>query len=141
MSPSGHATFPGGFTAKSLFEESRYCFVYGQFLATIVVGLSYIERTLAAEFYALGRDDLERANISKLLQEALEYDMLTQIEVDNLNKIRKIRNLVSHFRRPGTEESIEYRSIIQSELPYEVIEQDARHVMEVVFRILQKNTF
>ena len=46
-------SFPGGLVAKYLFEEARYCFVYGQFLATIVLGIAYIERTLAALLYVL----------------------------------------------------------------------------------------
>ena len=46
-----YLTFPGGLISKHLFEEARYCFVYGQFLAVIVLGLSYIEHTLAALFY------------------------------------------------------------------------------------------
>ena len=50
-----------GMMAKYLFEETRYCFVYGQYLAVIsVLGMALVERTLAAEFYASGRDDLER---------------------------------------------------------------------------------
>ena len=44
--------------AKFLFEETRYCFAYGQYLAVIVLGVAFIERTLAAEFYASGRNDL-----------------------------------------------------------------------------------
>ena len=34
-----YLTFPGGLISKHLFEEARYCFVYGQFLAVIVLGL------------------------------------------------------------------------------------------------------
>ena len=71
-SPAGENwTFPGGLLAKSLFEEARYCFVYAQtFLATILLGLAYIERTLAALSYEAGRNDLERAPLSVLLEEA-----------------------------------------------------------------------
>ena len=48
-SPGGeYWTFPGGLHAKSVFEEARYCFVYAQFLATILLSLAYIELTLAA---------------------------------------------------------------------------------------------
>lgn len=42
--------FPGVSMSKYLFEEARCCFAYGQFLATIVLGLSYIEHTLAGPF-------------------------------------------------------------------------------------------
>ena len=36
--------FPGGAIAKYLFEESRHCFVYGQFLAAVLLGMAYIEQ-------------------------------------------------------------------------------------------------
>ena len=47
--------FPGGLNARNLFEEARYCFVYGQFIATILLSLAYIELTLAAMFFAAPR--------------------------------------------------------------------------------------
>ena len=39
--------FPGGFLAKSHFDEMRYCYIYGQFLATTIFGVAYLEITLA----------------------------------------------------------------------------------------------
>lgn len=133
-------TFSGGLISKYLFEETRYCFVYGQFLATIVIGLSYIEHTLASLFYAIGRDDLERANISTLLREALNCGWMNQIEFDNLQRARETRNPITHFRRPGHDETIEYRAVTENELPYIIIEEDARHVVETVLHLLGRNT-
>jgi hypothetical protein len=49
-----HWQFQGDILAKYLFEEARYCFAYGQFLACIVLGLAFIERTLAAWAFAAG---------------------------------------------------------------------------------------
>ena len=132
-------TFPGGPMLKYLFEETRYCFVYGQFLSTIVLGLSYIEHTLASLFYASGRNDLERSSISVLLKEALSCDWINQTEFYNLEHAREIRNPVTHFRRPGHDETIEYRAVNENELPYTIIEEDARNVMETVLHLLGKN--
>ena len=103
------------------------------------MGLSYIEHTLAALFYASGRNDLERANISTLLEEALKYNWIDQEEFDNLQRARKIRNPITHFRRPGYHDTIEFRSVMENENPYAVIEEDARQVMEIVLRLLGKN--
>lgn len=133
-------SFPGGLISKFLFEEARYCFVYGQFLATIVLGLSYIEHTLAALFYASGRDDLERAGIAVLLRESLNTGLINHSEFDDLNHAREIRNPVTHFRRPLFDDTVEYRAVEQNELPYSVIEQDAFHVMTMALRLLDKNT-
>jgi hypothetical protein len=128
--------FRGGLISKYLFEETRYCFAYGQFLATIVLGMAFIERTLAALFYMLGRNDLERANMSKLLKEALGQDWITRREYARLEEIRKLRNPITHFRKPRHDDTIEYRATAQDELPYKVIENDAYKVMEIALHLL-----
>jgi hypothetical protein len=128
-----------GWLTKSLYEEARYSFVYAQFLGVIMLGLSFIEHTLAAMFYASGRNDLQRAGMSTLLMEAVEDRWLTPTEFENLDHAREIRNRITHFRPPLHDHSIEYRSVTENEMPYTLIENDARHVMEAVFRLLGRN--
>ena len=101
-----HLTFPGGVLSKYHFEEMRYCFVYGQYLAVVLLGLAYIERTLAASFYGAGRNDLERASISTLLREAVASGMITGDDFERIDHAREIRNAFTHFRRPSHEENI-----------------------------------
>jgi hypothetical protein len=128
--------FRGGLLSKYLFEEARYCFVYGQFLATIVLGLAFIEHTLASLFYGAGRNDLERANLAALLTEAVNSGWLSHEEYAKLDNSRNIRNSVAHFRPPLHPERIEYRAFIETEShPYQILESDARDLMEVVFSL------
>jgi hypothetical protein len=136
---SEYLTFPGGMIRKHLFEEARYCFAYGQYLAAIILGMAYIEHTLAAVLYAIGRSDLERASISELLQESVELGLLTDVEVKNLDHARVLRNPLVHFRRPLWKDSLERRSIAENEQPYDVLEADARHVMEAMFHIVGRH--
>lgn len=131
--------FPGGVTSKYLYDEARYCFVYAQFLATIVLDFAFIEHTLAALFYAAGRDDLERANVSLLLKEAFNQKLISKTEYNNLNRAKHIRNPITHFRKPLDDDTVSYRSLMQNEFAYGVIEKDARHVMRTVFHLLNKN--
>ena len=133
-------TFPGGLLAKSLFDEMRYCFVYAQFLAANLLGLAYIERTLAALFYGAGRNDLKRAGISRLLKEAQAYGLISNSEFQGLERIRKKRNAHAHFRRPGHGESGEARSILGDITDYEVIENDATAVVAAALHIVDKNS-
>ena len=140
-SPAGeYWTFPGGLLAKSLFEEARYCFVYAQYLATILVGLAYMERTLAALFYGAGRNDLERASLSALLGEAYAEGLIGSGEFRDLERIRENRNSYAHFRRPGHEDSMESRAILEDEVPYSVIERDATAVIAATLNMVAKNT-
>ena len=129
-----------GLTGKYLFEEARYCFVYGQFLATIMLGIAYLETTLAASFYASGRCDLERASFSKLLDEALSEGLISVDEHQEMDRVRNERNAYGHYRRPSHEERIESRafkgeSFEGDELPYDIIERDAAAVMRLLLRI------
>jgi hypothetical protein len=137
---AGIAVFHGGWVAKYLFEECRYCFVYGQFMAVVVLGLAFIERTLAALFYAAGRDDLERASIFDLLREAHDRRLLSNDEFQRLDEVRMLRNPVTHFRAPLAPDTVEARALRAAQPPYSLLEADAEKVMEAVLHIHARHT-
>ena len=130
--------FHGGSITKSLFEESRYCFVYGQFLAATLLGLAYIEHTLAALFHASGRNDLKRAGFAKLIAEAYSVNLIDAEELENLRRIGAKRNAYAHFRPPGYKDGLERRSICEDEAPYWIIEKDAVDVIAAALRMVCK---
>ena len=134
-----HWLFRGGLMSKYLFEETRYSFVYGQYLAVIVLGTAFVERMLAAEFYASGRGDLERASISKLLEESRELGWLSVVEYDAFERARQIRNPVTHFRHPMHHEGIDRRMVEENEHAYNLIEQDARTIVGAVMHMLSRH--
>ena len=138
--PGQYWTFPGGLLAKSQFEEARYCFVYAQFLATILLGQAYIERTLAALLYGAGRNDLERAGFSVLLREAHAEGLIVGSEFQDLERVRESRNINAHFRKPGHRDSVEAQAILEDEAPYNVTEQDAAAVIAAALHMVAKNT-
>ena len=131
----GYQVFGGGLLANSLYEEMDYCFVYGQFLAASVLGLAYIERTIAAYFYRTGCDKLERASLQDLLAEALSRSIISRDQWKELERIRRTRNVYAHFRRPGHQESVECRAAADDESFYGIIEQDAISVVEAALCI------
>ena len=127
-----------GLAGKYLFEEARYCFIYGQFLATILLGIAYLETALTASFYASGHDDLQKAPFNKLLNEALSNGLISADEYQEMNRVRYERNAYGHYRRPSHEERIESRAFEGDELPYDIIERDATAVMSLLLRIVGK---
>jgi len=130
--------FPAGTMSRYLFEEARYCFAYGQFLATVMLGLAFVDQSLAAQLSMTGRDELERASLSKLLDVALGEGWVSQDEHGEMQRARRNRNTVAHFRRPLHRDSLERRSISRDELPYTLIEEDARNVLKVVFQLIDR---
>jgi len=124
--------------SKHLFDEARYCFAYGQYLSSIILGLAFVEVSLAGAFYAAGRNGLERAGIATLSKEALNCGWLSQADYDAIEQVREYRNPITHFRPPGHNERVEARAFHERVATCEVIERDARKVMQTVFHLLLK---
>ncbi|MDP3183185.1 MAG: hypothetical protein Q8M54_10270 [Desulfobaccales bacterium] len=109
------------------------------FLASAILGFAYVERALVAMFYGAGRNDLQRANSENLFQEAYAAGWITDQELEIFDKARRLRNPLVHFRKPGHKDSIELRAVQDERHPYNIIEDDAKHILNLVFRLVALN--
>jgi hypothetical protein len=142
--PVDYSLIPGGILTNQLFEESRLCFVYGQFCGSLLLSIAFIERVLAAHFYGAGRDDLKRAGIQILADEALKLGLLSKDEYDTLETLRTKRNPLVHFREYGHKETIDYSSVFSMNYgntpisPEEIIANDAVEGLRMAFHFLAR---
>ena len=70
--PSDGLTFLGGETSAICFDEVRRCYLDGSYLAVVLLCLAYIERELAADLYAKGGNQAEKAPIAAVLSKGYE---------------------------------------------------------------------
>lgn len=124
--------------SKYQLEEAHYCYVYGQFLATIVLGLAFLESTLAGAFYCDGQKGISHGSVFDMAKTALKREWLTEEDHKTLERVRELRNPVTHFRKPGHEERIEARACREQSDDKAVLEKDARQVLQAVFHLLPK---
>lgn len=132
--------FHSGIISKRLFEQMRYCFVYGQYLATIFLGVSFFEHTLAALFFGSGRNDFERASFSVLIKEAFSVGWLDAGELNALEEARKLRNDLTHFRKPLDESSLDYKTLGDPVAIENYLESSARKIMLIVFDFINRTS-
>jgi len=135
---SSHWVFPGGTVTINLFEAASYCFVNGQFLAAMVMGLSYIEHTLAGLFAAAGRKELENAGVEVLAREAMSLALLKQKDFDIIKEATKKRDAKFAMRRSVGLQTSDNPIIDENEQESAIYEVDGRKVMSVVIRLLDK---
>ena len=138
-----YALFQGGQKTLYLFEEARYCFVYGQFIASTLLCVSFIEHTLASHFSEIGRYDILKAGVKKLLNAAEKKSIINSIEYDFINKVIKQRNKISHFRmwqdeKGNPKDTIEREAIEQEKHLYELLEDDAKLAIKASYSMLKK---
>ncbi|HWB45881.1 MAG TPA: hypothetical protein VG900_10610 [Hyphomicrobiaceae bacterium] len=131
--------FHDGMAARVLFEEARYCFVYGQFVAVILLGVAFIERSLAARIYGAGDNALERAHLPTLLPIARERGWLTAEECARIDALRDKRNPLAHFRGLGDPTRFEWKAVLRNVAPYTVFEEDARTVLETALHYVERS--
>ena len=140
LGTDGFFFFQDGRFSRYLFQEAIQCFVNGQFIAAIVLGFSFIERSLAGRFFEVGRTDLGRAKIDNLLKEALERGWVFETEYKLLNEMRELRNSVAHFRDPADFSRPEIRAILAAKQPHSMLEDDSRQILDAAIRMLIKTS-
>ena len=87
-------------------------------------------------FFASGRNDLERANVSKILKEARKIGWLSNEEYQNLIEAKKIRNPITHFRKPLDKDTIDLKAVLENKHQYDIIEEDAKYVLKVMLKLI-----
>jgi hypothetical protein len=129
----------GGWLSYRLLQEAKECFVHGQYLATAILGVAFVERIFAAELYAAGRDDLERSGGLDLLREALASGRLSLDEFQRFDRMRRLRNLLAHFRRPLASGTVEAHAVQQGSHPDRILAADAEAILEGALAVLQRS--
>lgn len=125
--------------SKLVFQEAAASFVNGQFIAAIVLGFSFIERTIAGRLSHVGENGLARNGRSEeLFKAAVNKGWITQGEFDSLETLRSLRNPIAHYRDPLDSSRPEVRALLQAKTPMLMLEQDAKVVLNAAIRLLGK---
>jgi len=127
-----------GTLSQLLFKEVLSSFVAGQYIAAIVLGFSLIERTVAGRLAFIGDNDAALAKSEDLLKNAFDRKWLKEEEYDLLNKLRKVRNPIVHFRDPLSESRPEVRAASTAQSTIQILEEDAKCILDAAIRVLGK---
>lgn len=130
----------GSEESSIIFKETLNNYIFGNFTSVIILSLSFIERRIQ-EYYNLRFDKRYKSNLNTLLREMEKEDFIDKYFIDRINKLRKYRNPLVHFRDPNHEDSLEFRSIESKKLRYELLERDAKESLDLMliiskFRVL-----
>ena len=127
-----------GTLSQLLFKEVLNTFVAGQYIATIVLAFSLIERTVAGRLAFVGEKSAALGKSEALLESALERGWLRTEEHELLDKLRKLRNPIVHFRDHLSETRPEIRAALNARTTEQILESDAKKILEATIHVLQK---
>ncbi|HNH13749.1 MAG TPA: hypothetical protein PLX20_11470 [Rhodocyclaceae bacterium] len=124
----------GELVQLSLMEESRVCFVNGQFLACVLCATSAVEHLLVAELEAkvmLGG----KTTLGPLIQKARDVNLFQPPVIQRLQTLNELRNPLAHRRDPGDESTFAIRYLQHKVHPNALMENDARIAIGVMYEI------
>ena len=125
-----------GTITQRLFIEASETYAAGQFMATIVLGFSFIERTIAGRLNYLGKSKEAQARSEQLLATAKDAGWLTSEEHSKLEELRKFRNPVVHFRDSLDQSRPEVQAALAAKTTEEYLELQAREVLVAAIHVL-----
>ena len=127
-----------GTLSQLLLNEVLNSFLAGQHIATIVLGFSLIERTVAGRLAFIGEKTAAMLKSEPLLKAALARKWLTDEEHLALDELRKLRNPIVHFRDHLSDVRPEVRAALNARTTEQVLEADAKRILETVIHVLKK---
>ncbi len=127
-----------GTLSQLLFREVLSTFVAGQYIATIVLAFSLVERTVAGRLAFVGDKSGALAKSEDLLKKALARGWLIREEHELLDELRKLRNPIVHFRDHLSETRPEVRAALSARTTEQILEGDAKKILEATIHVLQK---
>ena len=129
--PEDGIFFHGEYSLQS-FNEVRFAYIHGLYMATVLLSLSCVEWEVAGRLYAAGWEKAKRATSEELLLEAHKRSIISDEELDTFQHLRSIRNSQAHFRPPLASSSLLRRAVDQNILPNEVFMIDAQKAIEAL---------
>lgn len=128
----------GGIPAMFALDELKRSFIYGNFMATIMLAQSFVEHSLGG-MYALGRqEDVAAKGFKKLIDQACVDGHVTNELAATLHNLRMMRNPYTHHT-VGTGPRSYMERLAQSGhyVPEEMVVEDARIAIRAVVDYLR----
>jgi hypothetical protein len=86
----------GGITSMFALEELKRSYVYGNYMATVLLAQAYIEQSLGGAYSLAQRDSVVEKGFAKLIDTAREDNIISADLADALHALRRMRNPYTH---------------------------------------------
>jgi len=118
-----------------IFEEAKSSFVYGHFVAAIVLAASFVEHWFTASLAQRGYEKEAARGLAASIKIAREKNLVNPVLLDKADRLRLIRNPFVHLKALGHEHTIGQRLLRLRQGPKEVLESDAKEALMVMYLV------
>ncbi len=117
------------------FEEAKDSFINGQFIATIILAQSFIEKLFHAHFIERGLDSIAKRGLSAMIKHGRKTQIISGFFLDRADELRKIRNPFTHLKEYDYPHKLSNRMYVNKTQPYEQLEKDAKNAISIMILV------
>jgi hypothetical protein len=134
---------PGGETTHNAWLEARSSFVYGNYIATVMLCQGLAEHLLAAHL-ELGLDDQRlpaKVQFVQTLDTCIERKVINENDASDLKKLMSLRNPLSHYRNLDDPHNLTRRALSDRVGAGAILFNDATFSIGLAIRLLSNRHF
>jgi hypothetical protein len=118
-----------------VFEEAASCFIYGHFIATILLATSFVEHWLTGSLRSRGYSRQASQGLAAAIKFARAKNLADPIVLDKADQLRVIRNPFVHLKDFDHEQTVTQRTLEHKTDPWTLSENDAREALIAMYGI------
>ena len=118
-----------------IWEEIRVAYINGCYISTIFLAQSFIERKFQADYHMMLDFKNSKETLNNILNKMREDKTMDSYWIERIDKIRKKRNPLAHFKDVMNEASISQRSNHNQRKAIEILEEDAKEAIEIMYAV------
>ena len=111
--------------------------MHGNLLAAVIVGLAFIEHTLAAALFSRGEEEASAMGFQRIVKGLQDHRAIPHGLGGRLMALSPIRNRIAHFRAPASREEVSLMALATGKPVAELWEEEATTVVRVAADVLR----
>jgi hypothetical protein len=118
-----------------VFQEAKSSFIYGHFVATIVLAASFVEHWLAGNLDGLGYHKEASQGLAATIKCARSNDLVIPLILDKADHLRLIRNPFVHLKPFEHEHTVGQRARAKDTDHATLLENDAKEALIAMYGV------
>jgi hypothetical protein len=118
-----------------VFQEAKSSFIYGNFVAAIVMASSFVEHWLSASLDERGYQKEASRGLASSIKCARANNLVAPLLLDKADRLRLIRNPFAHLKSFDHEHSLNQRLMRKRAHPAALLEADAQEALITMYGI------
>jgi len=118
-----------------VFQEAKDCFVYGQFVATLVLAASFMEHWLGGVLSAAGQHKVAGQGLKAIIAHCRESRVIPSVLCDKIDALRLSRNPFVHLKPFDHSHNLGQRMLSRRMHPDSILESDAREALVAMYSV------